>query len=409
MKKILLICVAVLCVVSACQDKSVPLVYSVEHTGASVPKPPLPTVEQLPSIPMLTDPFAFSDGIGRVKTFADWTRRRAEIKAEIEHYEIGIKPARPVDIKATFVDDTLTVVVTDRGNTVTFTSRVIMPEGNGPFPIIIGMNRPTGSLPAELFSECIQIPYMHNQAAMYGRDARKSDGPFFQMYPELESNGDYSAWSWGISRLIDGIEIVQAAMKADISRIAVSGCSYAGKMALFAGALDERVALTIVQESGGGGINAWRISDTLGEVETIRNTNYSWFMQVLKDNFDGRSDRLPYDHHELIALIAPRPVLILGNPDYVWMADESGYISTMAALEVWKAMGIEDRIGFDFSDNHPHCNATDSQREAIKAYVDRFLLRKSDVNTTIRFAPRFEDVDYRKWSAPWSGHTIKMN
>ena len=410
MKQIFVTVFAMLFALVACNNsKEVPLVYDVEHTGANIQKPLLPTVDQLPSVPQLPNPFEFSDGSGKVVTFSDWTRRRAEIIAEIEHYEIGVKPARPADIKATFLDDTLKVMVTDRGKTVVFVSKVEMPEGNGPFPIIIGMNRPTGSLPADIFEGCIQIPYIHNQSAMYGRDARKSDGPFFQMYPELESNGDYSAWSWGISRLIDGIELVQSAMKADKSRIAVSGCSYAGKMALFAGALDERVALTIVQESGGGGINAWRISDTLGEVETIRNTNYSWFMQALKDNFNGQSDRLPYDHHELIALIAPRPVLILGNPDYVWMADESGYISTMAALEVWKAMGIEDRIGFDFSDQHPHCNATDSQREAIKAFVDRFLFLQPDVNTTIRFAPRFADVDYGKWSSLWSGYNIIMD
>lgn len=412
MKKTIFTLVVVLCAATACKNNrnfDVPLVFNVENTGANVKKPPLPTVDLLPSIPMLPDPFEFSDGSGRVATFADWTRRRAEIKAEIEHYEIGVRPNRPADIKATFVDDTLKVLVTDRGMTITFASKVVMPEGEGPFPLIIGMNRPTGSLPSELFTECIQIPYIHNQSAIYGRNAKKQDGPFYQMYPELSTNGDYSAWSWGISRLIDGIELVAESMKADMSRIAVSGCSYAGKMALFAGAFDERVALTIVQESGGGGINAWRISDTLGEVETIRNTDYSWFMQVLKDNFNGYSDRLPYDHHELIAMIAPRPVLILGNPDYVWMADESGYISAMAALEVWKAMDIEDRFGFDFSDEHPHCNPTDSQKDAIKAFVDRFLYRKSDVDTKIRFAPRFEETDYAKWSSLWSGHKIRMD
>ena len=407
--KNLIIVFAFVSAVFVSAQNDVPLVYDVEHSGAQVKKPPLPMIDELPSIPMLPDPFAFSDGSGRVTTFTDWTRRRAEIKAEIEHYEIGLKPDKPVDVKATYTDDTLKVIITDRGKTVTIEAKIVKPEGDGPFPVIIGMNRPTGSLPADLFAECIQIPFIHNQVALYGRDVKKSEGPFFQMYPELVLNGDYSAWSWGVSRLIDGIELVQAVLNADISRIAVSGCSYAGKMALFAGAFDERVALTIVQESGGGGINAWRVSDLLGEVETIRNTSYSWFMQALKDNFNGQSDRLPYDHHELIAMIAPRPVLILGNPDYVWMADESGYISTMAALEVWKAMGIEDRIGFDFSDKHPHCNPTDSQKEAIKAYVDRFLYCKSGINTTLRFAPRFEDVDYRKWSSSWSGHSITKN
>ena len=50
-------------------------------------------------------------------------------------------------------------------------------------------------------------------------------------------------------------------MKEDLSKIVVTGCSYAGKMALFSGEFDERIALTIAQESGGGGINAWRVAD----------------------------------------------------------------------------------------------------------------------------------------------------
>ena len=51
--------------------------------------------------------------------------------------------------------------------------------------------------------------------------------------------------------------------------MAISGCSFAGKMALFAGAFDERIALTIAQEPGGGGVNAWRVSETLENVETL--------------------------------------------------------------------------------------------------------------------------------------------
>ena len=409
MKSIILtlVCASLLMAIDA-HAQNIPLVFGVENTGADIKPFPLLTIDQLPSIPMLPDPFAFSDGSGRVSNFNDWTRRRSEIKSKIEHYEIGVKPNRPDDIKATFINDTLTVLVNDRGKTVTLVSRVIIPNGEGPFPVIIGMNRPTGSLPVELFAECIQIPFIHNQVAINGH-TKNLDGNFYQMYPELSGNGDYSAWSWGISRLIDGIEIIKDLLNANMLHIAVTGCSYAGKMALFAGAFDERVALTIVQESGGGGINAWRISDTLGDVETIRNTSYTWFMPVLRDNFNGKADRLPYDHHELIAMIAPRPVLILGNPDYVWMADESGYISTKAALEVWKAMGIEDRLGFDFSDKHPHCRMTESQNEAVKAFVDRFLFKKEEINTKIRYAPKFEETDYLKWQYPWGTMNNSIN
>lgn len=409
MKKILFTLLAVVCIVSAVTAQ-VPLVYKVENTGANCPNPPLPTVNQLPAVPMLPDPFAWSDGSGRVKTFSEWTCRHAEIRAEIEHYEIGRKPGRPADIQATYADSILTVVVKENGKSVTLTSKVVVPSGSGPFPVVLGMNFPTGSLPADLFNDCIQIPYLHNQVAVMSMSGTKEvDSPFYQMYPELVGNGDYSAWSWGISRLIDGIEILCPELQADMSRIAITGCSYAGKMALFGSALDERIALTIVQESGGGGINAWRVSDTLGEVEKIANTNYTWFMPELRENFNGQPDKLPYDHHELMALVAPRPLLILGDPDYEWMADESGYISSMAALEVWKAMGVEDRFGFDFSPDHPHCFATESQCEAVARFLDRFFRGKKGVDTAIRFAPLFENTDYNRWIEAWKGHVLKMN
>ena len=67
-----------------------------------------------------------------------------------------------------------------------------------------------------------------------------------------------------MSRLIDGMEIAshQAVnpLPIDMKHLAVTGCSFAGKMALFAGAFDERIALTIAQENGGGGAPSWRVS-----------------------------------------------------------------------------------------------------------------------------------------------------
>ena len=52
-------------------------------------------------------------------------------------------------------------------------------------------------------------------------------------------------------------------------------------MALFAGAFDERIALTIAQEPGGGGAAAWRVSETLGEVETLGRTSHAWFKESM--------------------------------------------------------------------------------------------------------------------------------
>ena len=224
---------------------------------------------------------------------------------------------------------------------------------------------------------------------------------FYKFYGDKNQNGDYSAWSWGVSRLIDGLAIIADEYHLDMSKIAVTGCSYAGKMALFAGAFDERVTLTIAQESGGGGINSWRTSADFASrgtnIEKIDNTNYSWFMQSLKSQDPYK---LPHDHHELIAMIAPRAVIALGNPGYEWLGDESGYKSVMAATEVWKAMGIEDRIGFDFTGGHEHCQAASSQNNSVTAFVDKFL-RNKDANTDIHVKPSngkgFKIDNYADW------------
>ena len=390
----------------AAMANDVPRVYNVENTGADCIPPPLPAVNDLPSIVRLPNPFEWSDGSGVINTFEDWTCRRAEIKAEIEHYEIGVKPPRPADISATYSGGILTVTVNENGKTVTLTSNVTMPTGTGPFPVIIGMNSATGSLSPSLFEGCIQIPFMHDQVAIMSMNGQKNlNAPFYQMYPELSQAGDYCAWSWGVSRLIDGIELVQQELNADLEHIGVTGCSYAGKMALFAGAFDERIALTIAQESGGGGTAAWRISETLGEVETLGATNYSWFMPALKNNFAGKVDRLPYDHHELLAMIAPRALLALGNDGWVWMADESGYIACMAAREVWKLMGVEDRFGFDFTGGHMHCEAAASQTDAVTRFVDKFLRSNDDVDTHILTSP-YQNVNYQFWMSDWADVTV---
>ncbi len=378
-----------------------PFVYDVENSGASCEKPPLPEPAELQNYPFLPDPFAWSDGSGRVDTFPDWECRRNEIKAEIEEYEIGPKPDPPDSIAATFSNNTLTVEIIENGDTLTLTSTVIIPEGSGPFPIVIGMNSPTGGIPSELFDSVIQIPFMHNQVVTLSFTSNRNlDDPYYKLYPELTYVGNYSAWAWGVSRLIDGIEIVKSELNADTKHIAVTGCSYAGKMALFSGAYDERVALTIVQESGGGGINSWRVSETIGDVEKIDNTNYSWFMTSMKTNFQGKVGTLPHDHHELMAMIVPRALITLGNPPWVWLGDESGYVSCRAAEEVYNNFEIPDRFGFSFRSGHDHCTLPTESYSEVQAFIDKFLFNDTTANTDIHIHD-FYSVDYNKWIEAW--------
>jgi hypothetical protein len=327
----------------------------------------------------LPDPFAMHSGT-RITDKSEWACRRNEVKKDLEQYEIGPKPdPSTATVAATLSGSTLTVKVTTKDGTINLTSTV---SGSGEC-VAIGMNGSAGNI-----SGCKQIPFNHDQVVTYanGGGSHNLNDPFYTVYPDLKNKiGKYAAWSWGISRLIDGIVQVKTQLGVDVSKIGIQGCSYAGKMALFGGALDERVTLTVVQESGGGGINAWRTSKaftarTGTNIEKIDNTNYSWFLSSMKNL---NPDQLPHDHHQLIALIAPRPVIILGNPDMEWLGDESGYKSTIAARKVWQAFGVADYFGFDFAAGHNHCAASSSQATNVTAFVNRFLKGQSNVNTKI--------------------------
>lgn len=408
-------------IVSNAQQKQVsattiPFVYPTENTGASFAKPQKLTPNQMESCPLLPDPFAWSDGSGRSEDFADWEKRRNEIKAEVEYYEIGEKPeVDRDDVDATFENGKLTVTVKVGENIATLSSDISFPQGNGPFPIFISMGM--SGLTSQ-FEGCATMSFSHDQVAKYGNDSQRyPNDQFNQLYPELYESGNYSKWAWGVSRLIDGLEIVKEKgqlTKIDLAHIAVSGCSYAGKMAMFCGAFDERIALTVAQEPGGGGASAWRtIASTSKKfginVEGIGNTNYSWFMASMQ-SFNGKQDILPHDHHELLAMCAPRALLVIGNPDMEWLCDYSTYITCRAVEKIYETFGIEDRFGFVIDGGHGHCSSTAAENAAVKAFAQKFLFGDNSVNTTIRTVtsgssyPTLGDMDedeYAQWYAEW--------
>jgi hypothetical protein len=352
--------------------------------------------------PNLPNPFAMNDGT-IIGTAAEWACRRNEIKKDLEEYEIGVKP-EPPQVQASFANQTLTVQVTTAAGSITLTSAV---SGSGSC-VVIGMD---GN--SSLVNGCTQVPFTAGQVVQVSsfNSDQPPDDPYYTVYPELWEEapyggtpttngnrriGNYSAWSWGISRLIDGLEQVKDQIGVDTSKIAVHGCSYAGKMALFAGALDERIALTVAQESGGGGIPSWRLSEDFNartnvDVEKIDNTNWSWFKDsMLNPPLDPH--QLPHDHHELIAMIAPRALIALGNPTQSWLSDESGYKSLVAAREVWRALGAEGSFGFDFNTTQAHCATSPSQIQSVNAFVDRFL-KDQPTDTAIANAPAAGNFD----------------
>ena len=386
MKRLLPLLMLAVITTATAQRNRLPLVYSVENTGAQYDAPVMAAPNELPVVRELPD------ALEGVSGFADWKKRRSDIAHMIQHYGIGTKPAvGDGQVAARMVGDTLVVYVTVGGHTLRLQSEIRYPKvGRPPYALMIGTSMM--SLPRQLFEERpVAIMNFHekqvNDYGQFGRHHERGEHDFDRLYPQLKDNGAYSMWAWGLSRLLDGLQqLGPEVTKIDMKHIGVTGCSYAGKMALYCGAFDERVCLTIAQEPGGGGAAAWRKSHELTlegkNLEDIDKTDYHWFMESQKENFRGDSVyRLPYDQHELCAMVCPRALLLLGNPDYEWLADASMQVSAEAAKKVWERFGIGDRMGWSIVGGHGHCQLPERQWPEVQAFIDRFLLNRN-VKTT---------------------------
>jgi hypothetical protein len=147
--------------------------------------------------------------------------------------------------------------------------------------------------------------------------------------------GALAAWSWGLSRAIDYFEKDPA---VDASRLGVEGHSRWGKTALLAAALDLRWAIVYASCSGEGGAKLHR--HDIGEsVDNVCGASeYHWMAgNFLK--YAGRWDALPVDQHELIALVAPRPVFVTGGTEDLWSDPVGEFKACVAAGPVYRLLG----------------------------------------------------------------------
>lgn len=360
----------------------------------------IPSFSSLQSNAKLPDPFKFLDGTAMTKK-DQWKARRQEISDLSQAFEYGIKPAKPQTVTGSFSSNAITVTCNQNGKTISFKCSIQYPStGKAPYPAMIGINMNTlnTSEILKLGVACITFPA--DEIGQESDSSSRGKGKFFDIYGSSYDAGALITWAWGVDCLIDALETTPTA-NIDPTHLGVTGGSRNGKGALAVGAFDERIALTVPQESGNGGASGWRTADAQQaagqKVQTLSEIigENCWFSKAF-NQFSGQTNKLPFDHHEVMALCAPRGLLVIENPDFEWLGNESCYTTLMAAHMIYETLGIPDNMGYSSIGGHGHCSFPSSQQPELTAYIQKFLLGKSS-DTKVFKSDKSYTFNKSKW------------
>lgn len=154
--------------------------------------------------------------------------------------------------------------------------------------------------------------------------------------PAPDEWGTIAAWAWGLSRAMDYLETDKG---VDAKQVAILGVSRLGKTVMWAGAHDTRFALVIASCSGEGGaaLSRRNYGETIAHLTAPSRYPYQFCPNYGK--FAEHVDRLPVDANMLVALMAPRPVLLqTGDKDF-WSDPKGEFLAAVAAGPVYKLLG----------------------------------------------------------------------
>jgi pimeloyl-ACP methyl ester carboxylesterase len=297
-------------------------------------KPTPPDFEKLPSVPYLPDPLRFANGKEVKKE--DWLRRRRELLELFQYYVIGKFPPSPGNVRpasivpreeaGAFIDEVLLEFGPEHNAKLNV--EIIIPRGRGPFPVFLTQDNHRSWALVAVSRGYIGCVYA-------GADSRDDTGAWMSIWPEYDWT-KLTRRAWAASRCIDYLHTLPV---VDTNRIALTGHSRNGKLAIIGAAIDQRVNAIISSSSGAGGACSFRLfSETeFGEgIELITRNFPDWLHPRLRF-FAGREHKLPVDMPELIASFAPRPCLISSalndSVESIW-AIEQTYYSARRAYEL---------------------------------------------------------------------------
>ena len=361
----------------------------------------------------LPDPFMGLDG-KRISSKADWKCRREEIGAMYEKLMFGTKPRNPEKVEGSYSGGTLTINVTDKGKSGKFSVKISNAgTKDKPKPALIGfgggmMGGGCGSLgKATDGLDIAMITFNPDDVA-----PESGGGMFFNIYGGNTNNyGTIIAWAWGVSRIIDALEKTPEA-GVDVKHLAMTGCSRWGKGTLAVGAFDERIALTIPQESGSGGASLWRVGAQVNKQkgkQFVQGLNSAgsegkWMISSFK-NYDGKENTLPFDQHMLVAMVAPRALLILDNAGQEWLGEVPSNYCGQASKEVFDALGVSENYTYSQEGGHSHCALPNGQFDEVKDFMNKFLFGKEAKTGKIDYTKNTQTISFKKsewidWETP---------
>ena len=304
----------------------------------------------------LPDPLTFADG-KEVKDADDWTRRRRPELIKIYERDIwGRIPSKTPKVSWTAgaSDSTGGAIVKHSVGTIGtganpphINLKVALPaSASKPVPLILLVQFGGGGapIPDPPVAEDI-LARGWGYATIGYNDIQPDKADAFNQgvigatgkTPEDDEWGDVSAWAWGVSRVIDYLETDKA---IDATKIALHGHSRIGKTALWASALDTRIAA--VYASCPGEMGAALSRRDYGETVDDMAQRFPYWFDRNFQKWVGRWNAMPVDAHLLIALSAPRPVFVTGGSEDQWADPVGEFEALVAAGPVYRMLGRKD-------------------------------------------------------------------
>lgn len=346
----------------------------------------------------LPDPLVFNNGV-KVTNSKEWDKRRAEILKLFENEVYGISPvwkgqiiptellSNPNALTGLAICKEIKLTLKNGSKELSMVMLLYLPRSSKPVPVFLGYNFGGNHSVTDEKDISITSSWMRNDAATGVTNNRASEagrGKAASRWPVREiisrgyglatiyygdvdpdfddgfkngvhglydqqrdssSWGSIAAWAWGLSRAMDYIETVSS---IDSKKVIVIGHSRLGKAALWAGASDQRFAMVISNNSGCGGaaLSKRAYGETVGSINAAFP---HWFCKNFM-KYNEKEELLPVDQHELLSLIAPRPLYVASAEEDQWADPKGEFLSCVGASPVYILLGEK---GFPASEMPP--------------------------------------------------------